>query len=95
MLQLPGLALSVMMASIYALAFHLWLGRGLRDLLLYWLAAVVGFASGHVVGQVWGFVPWTVGQVHLIEATLVAFLFLLIARLLRQERKDHGSSNEQ
>jgi hypothetical protein len=51
------------------------------------LAALVGFASGHLVGANWGFVPWTVGQIHIIEGTLVALLFLAIARLLRQERK--------
>lgn len=86
MLQVPALVLSLVLASAYAVAFHLWRGHGLRELVFLWLAAVVGFASGHLVGQMWGFVPWTVGQVHVLEATLVAFLFLIIAHWLMQER---------
>jgi hypothetical protein len=87
MLQVPALLASIVLASIYAGLFFLWQGRGFRDLLFFWLAAVIGFASGHLVGANWGFVPWTIGQIHFIEGSLVALLFLAIARLLRQERK--------
>jgi hypothetical protein len=85
MLQAPALIMSLVLATAYAAAFHLWQGRSMRDLLFYWLAAVVGFASGQVAGYLLDFVPWTIGQVHIIEATLVALLFLFIARWLRQE----------
>ncbi len=87
MLQAPALLLSLVLASLYGALFYLWQGRRLRDMLFFWLAALVGFASGHIVGALWGFVPWTIGQVHAIEATIVAILFLVIARLLRQEKK--------
>lgn len=86
MLQLPALLASIVLASIYAALFYLWQGRGFRDLLFFWLAALVGFASGHLVGANWGFIPWTIGQIHFIEASLMAFLFLAIARLLRLQR---------
>ena len=87
MLQAPALLFSLVLASLYGALFYLWQGRRLRDMLFFWLAALVGFASGHIVGTLWGFVPWTIGQVHVIEATIVAILFLMIARLLRQEQK--------
>ena len=87
MLQLPALLASIVLASIYAALFYLWQGRGFRDLLFFWLAALVGFASGQFVGANWGFIPWTVGQIHLIEASLMALLFLAIARLLRLQGK--------
>ena len=87
MFQTPAWILSFVLASVYAVLFHLWRGTSLRDLLFFWLAALVGFASGQLAGQVWGFVPWTIGQVHVIEATIVAFLFLGLARWLRQEKK--------
>ena len=87
MLQVPALILSLVLASVYASAFYLWRGQGLRDLVFLWLAALVGFASGHLVGQMWGFIPWTIGQVHVIEATVVALLFLIIARWLMQEKR--------
>jgi len=87
MLQTPALLFSVILASAYAAVFFVWQGQGLRDLVFFWLAAVVGFASGHLVGTLWGFVPWTIGQVHIIEASIVTVLFLIIARWLRQEKK--------
>ena len=87
MLQVPALLLSLVLASLYATVFYLWQGRRLRDLLFFWLASVIGFASGHLVGVIWDFVPWTIGQVHVIEGTIVALLLLLIARWLRQEKK--------
>jgi hypothetical protein len=87
MFQTPALILSLVLASLYAAAFHLWQGRGLRDLVFFWLAAVVGFASGQVAGQLLKLIPWTVGEVHIVEATLVAFFFLFIARWLRQETR--------
>jgi hypothetical protein len=87
MFQTPALILSLVLASIYAVVFYAIFGHRLRDLLFFLLAAVVGFASGHIVGVFWGFIPWTIGQVHVIEATVVALLFLFLARWLRLEKK--------
>lgn len=89
-MQTPGLFVSLVVASIYAVAFYFLLGRRPRDMLFFWLAALVGFASGHLVGELWDFIPWTVGQVHIIEASVLAILFLLLARWLGQEK----ASNE-
>ena len=86
MLQAPGLLLSLAVASALGLAFYLLWGRRHRDLLFFWLAAVIGFASGHLVGVVWGFIPWTVGQVHVLEGCVMALLFLVLARWLGQEK---------
>jgi hypothetical protein len=88
MFQTPALVLSLVLASVYAVLFYLFRGRGLRDLLFFWLAAVVGFGSGQLAGYVWDFVPWTIGQVHVIEATLVALFFLVLAQWLRQEKRE-------
>ena len=90
MLQTPTLLLSLVLASIYAAAFHLWLGRRLRDLLFFWLASLVGFASGQIAGYLLDIIPWTIGQVHVVEATIVAVLFLGLARWLMQVRSDKG-----
>jgi hypothetical protein len=88
MIQPPALIVSLVLASAYAAAFQLWQGRSVRDLIFFWLAAVVGFAAGQVVGQLLDLIPWTIGQVHIVEATLLAFLFLIIARWLTQEKKE-------
>jgi len=83
MIQAPALALSVLLASAYGVAFFLWRGRGVRDLLYYWLAAIVGFATGQIAGQFIDVIPWTIGQVHFVEATVVAILFLAMASWLK------------
>ncbi|MBN1139337.1 MAG: hypothetical protein JXM73_22360 [Anaerolineae bacterium] len=87
MLQAPALALSVALASAYAAAFYLWRGRRLRDLFFFWLASAIGFAAGQVAGQILDTIPWTIGQVHIIEATLAAVTLLVVAAWLRQEEK--------
>ena len=85
MIQAPGLLLSFVLASTYAVVFYLLLGRKPRHMLFFWLAALVGFASGHLVGELWGFIPWTLGEIHIIEASVLTIAFLLLARWLGQE----------
>lgn len=87
MIDTPALVLSIILASAYGLAFFLWRGHTVRDLLFFWLAAVVGFAAGQIAGQLLDILPWTLGQVHIIEATVIAVLFLVIATWLKQD--DH------
>jgi uncharacterized membrane protein YfcA len=87
-LQPPTLITSLVLASIYAAVFYLWQGRRLRDLLFFWLAAVVGFAAGQLAGYLLPLAPWTVGQVHIAEASAVASLFLLLARWLTREKEE-------
>ena len=87
MIQIPALLTSLVLASLYAVIFYLFLGRRLRDLLFFWLASLIGFASGQVVGSLLKIVPLTVGQVHIAEATLVALSFLILARWLTQGKE--------
>jgi hypothetical protein len=87
MFQIPALVFSLILASLYAAAFQFWLGHSLRDLLFFWLAAAVGFATGQLGGTLLNVIPWTIGQVHVVEASFVSLLFLVMARWLRQEKK--------
>jgi hypothetical protein len=87
MVQSPALVLSLLAATTYAVAFHLVKGRGVRDLFVFWLAAVLGFAAGQVLGERLDLIPWTVGQVHLLEATIMSFLFLIMSVWLRRKGK--------
>ena len=87
MIRIPAMIISFLLASAYAAAFHLWQGRSLKDLLVFWLAAVLGFAAGQLVGLILAPVPWTLGQVHIVEASLGAFLFMAMTRWLRLEKQ--------
>jgi hypothetical protein len=87
MLQTPGLVLSLLLVSAYAAAFYLWQGHRWRDLPFFWLAAAIGFATGQLTGQRLNLIPWTIGEVRIVEGTLVALLFLAMARWIMQEKK--------
>ena len=78
----PGLALSVLIATAYGAAFHLWRGGGFRALLRYLVAAWAGFAAGQVVGWLAGWDYFMLGQVHLLEGTLGSVLLLLMTSWL-------------
>ena len=88
MVDPPALIFSLLAASTCAAAFYLWQGRSLRELPIFWIAAVLGFGAGQWIGQSVGLVPWTIGQVHITEAMMGAFLFLAVTRWLRQEKRE-------
>jgi hypothetical protein len=79
----PYLLLSLLIAALYGALFHLWRGKTFRELLLYLGAAIVGFGLGEVAGNVLGLPLLTVGQVHIIEASLASWGCLFIARWLK------------
>ena len=51
MFHLPLLVLSLVIATLYSALFHLLWGRTLKQLFIYWLAAIVGFGIGQVVAS--------------------------------------------
>jgi len=79
----PYLLLSLLIAVLYGALFHLWRGKTFRELLLYLGAAIAGFALGEVAGSIAGLPLFTVGQVHIVEASLASWSFLFIARWLK------------
>ncbi len=91
----PPLVFSVVLASMYAALFHLWRGKTLKDLLLYWVAALLGFGLGQIIGNSLGFDVLMIGQVHAVEATLISWLFLEVARWLKVPRQSEEQSAKQ
>ncbi len=80
----PALLLGFLLATIYAALFHVWGGRSLRDFLIYWLAACVGFGVGHVIGQLTRIPLLQIGQLHVLEGSLGAIFALVVARAWAQ-----------
>lgn len=79
----PSLALLFLLASINAVLFHLLWGRRMRELVLFWVAAVIGFTVGQLVAEALGFSFLTIGSLHLIEGTIGSWMGLLIAKRLK------------
>jgi thiamine transporter ThiT len=79
----PALLLSALIASIYGALFHLWRGRTFRELPLYLIASGLGFALGQLAGNLFGLDIFTIGPIHIIEASLGSWVTLFIARWLK------------
>jgi uncharacterized membrane-anchored protein len=78
----PWVALSVLMTAGFAALFHLWGGRTLGDLVVYWLAATVGFAIGQTFGQFLQAPLPQIGEIRVIEASVLAWVAMVGAREL-------------
>jgi hypothetical protein len=79
----PALVLSIIMASAYGALFHLWKGEAAKDLLIYLAAGLVGFGLGQLAGSTLGLGIFMIGQVHVVEASLICWLILFIAKWLK------------
>ena len=79
----PMVVLSVLLASLYAAVFHVIKGRTLVELPIFWVASLVGFATGELAARVLSLDVLMVGELHVVEASIVSFAFLFIARWLK------------
>ena len=79
---LPALVLGGLFCIGYAALLHLWVGRHARDLLLSLLMAVMGFGFGQVIGFFTEAPLLQIGQLHLLEASVGAWVLMSVARLI-------------
>ena len=70
-------------ATAWAAIFHLLLGKKWRELVLYWFAALVGFALGQAIGNAHGLDVLLLGQVRMLEGSVACWLAMLIAKCFR------------
>jgi len=83
MFSSPSLVLSLVIATLYAAAFHLLRGKTGRQLLITWLAALLGFGSGQVLATLFSWGDMLIGEIHLLTASAISWLFMFLARSLR------------
>ena len=76
------LLLGVALATMYGAGFHVWQGGGARRLALYLLAGWLGFALGHILGNILGIQFFMIGQLNFVTATIGSVLALGLARWL-------------
>jgi hypothetical protein len=79
----PALLLGLLLSIGYAGLFHLWGGHKLRDILFYLFAAMVGFLIGHWLGEVLQLPLPQIGELHVVSASLGAWIGLLIVYLIQ------------
>ena len=72
-----SLVLALLLATAYAALFHFLTGGSLRRLIMYILAAWIGFAVGHLVGQILAVDLLKLGPLYLFSASVGAWLALV------------------
>ncbi len=83
MLLSPPLILSILLSTAFAALFNLWQGGNQRDLVIYLVAAWLGFALGELLGDWLALDLLMIGQIHVVEASLACGLLLFLARWLK------------
>ncbi|MBN1679659.1 MAG: hypothetical protein JW966_05160 [Anaerolineae bacterium] len=78
----PSTVFSFILATLYGGAFHLVNGGDARRLALFLLAAWLGFALGHNFGEIVDISFLDIGPLHMLPATIGAWLALVAAQLL-------------
>lgn len=77
-----GLVLGFLLATAYGAGFHLIMGGPSRRILLYVLAAWLGFGLGHFLGDLLNIELLKLGVVHLLTASLGTWIALIASWLL-------------
>lgn len=74
----PSIILSGVISVFVALIYHVWRGGGFGRLVLSVVAAWLGFALGHLIGQLLGLNLILIGDLHVAEGLIVALIALVI-----------------
>ena len=86
----PSVVFSFILATLYGAAFHLVSGGDARRLALFLLAAWLGFALGHAFGDMFGVTLLDIGPLHMLPATMGAWLALVVSRVLTRQPARSG-----
>ncbi len=74
-----GLILGFLLSTAYGAGFHLLMGGPVRRIPQYLIAAWVGFALGHFIGNLLNLNLLMLGAVHLFSASLSAWIALILS----------------
>jgi uncharacterized membrane protein YeaQ/YmgE (transglycosylase-associated protein family) len=91
-MSIPTLLLGLILSTLYGALFHLWRGGNAGRLLLYLILSWIGFWTGQLIGNLLHISFDTLGQLHLLFATLGSLIFLGIGfwlSLVQTEPKTH------
>ncbi len=80
----PSITLVLALATLYSLVFFLVFGHGWLRLFFYWIVGIVGFSLGQWIANVVGLSIFSIGEVNLIEGSLVCWVSLFAVRAWRR-----------
>ena len=73
----PSIFLGLLFSIGYASLYHLWGGRTVSDLFIYLIMAILGFTVGQILGEFTQVSFLQIGQLHMVEATLLSWIALI------------------
>jgi hypothetical protein len=86
-MTLPSFLFGMLISVTISIAFHLWRGGSLGQLIFYLIMGVAGFWVGQFLAAWLGITFLSYGPLYLGVAIPVCLLFLLIARWLGKTTK--------
>lgn len=81
--SLPTFVLSIAIASLFGTLFQLLWGKSLRDLIVSWTAAVLGFMLGQALASALSWSDVLIGELHLLTASGFSWTSMVLARQLK------------
>lgn len=81
----PAIVLGWVLASFYGLGFYVLWGYGWLRLIGYWAAGVAGFFLGHALASLVGLGLFDIGELHVVEATIVSWLSCAILHVRKRQ----------
>lgn len=79
----PLLVLCAVIATLYAAVFHFLWGSTLRQFIMSWLAALLGFGIGQAIAAVFSWRDVLIGELHLLTASAVCWLSMVLAKRIK------------
>lgn len=90
-MSLPTIILGLILSTLYGALFHLWRGGNAGRLLLYLILAWIGFWLGQLIANYLNLTFDTLGQLHIVIASLGSLLFLGLGYWLSLVQADKKS----
>ncbi len=81
-MTIPSVIIGILISSLFGTVFHLWLGGGAGNMLLYLFLSWFGFWIGHGVASLLGWHFLSFGPLNLGLATLMSVIFLMVGHWL-------------
>ncbi len=83
----PSVIFGFVIATLFASTFHVLSGGDARRLALFFLASWMGFALGHITGDLLNVELLDIGPLNMLNATVGAYVALIVALILTRKRQ--------
>lgn len=87
MINASGVILGFLLATAYGAAFHFIMGGPARRVVVYVVAAWIGFAAGHFLGDIMNLELLNLGALHLLSASVGAWAALIVSWWLTRDER--------